>query len=177
MVLNMKLNSQQVSAFIKEMQAQGITASVDESTRGGAYGFVRGFIPARQIDTIYIKNIDIVGHQYKDANNELHQANHDPRKTVAHEFTHILQVRKGYYERTAQGVSAVKQFQAVKAYNEVVANTVGMLAYPSRGNVIDNATYVNSWMKQAKPLMHHLKDDINELLPLVNEFLVKIGLK
>lgn len=169
----MKLTQQQAQAFINEMRAQGLRAQVIDYLERNAYGYIQRIQHTRDAVFISVSNITNETHTYTDKTGTTHEEAHDPRKTLAHEYTHILQTRAGYYLREVRGSNA----EARKAYNEIVANTIGMLAFPTRQTIIDNASYINGYIADAQPLMHHLKSDIAELLPKVNALLVKIGLK
>ena len=168
----MLLTQQQERDFIQEMRAQGLQAQVIKYIERNAYGYIQRIRDTRTALKISVSNITDSTHTYKDKTGATHRSQHDPRKTLAHEYTHILQTRRGYYTRATRGSNDT----ARKALNELVANTIGMLCYPTQANIIDNADYVNRYIQDAQPLMHHLKDDINELLPIVKELLIKIGL-
>lgn len=168
----MKLTQQQAQAFVNEMQAQGLTAQVIDRIERNAFGYIQRWKDTRTAVKISVSNITDRQHTYQDKTGETHTSQHDPRKTLAHEYTHILQTRRGYFNRDTRGSNET----ARKALNEVVANTIGMLCYPTEANIIDNADYVNRYLQDAQPLMHHLKSDVAELLPEVKALLSKIGL-
>jgi len=168
----MKLTQQQAQAFVSEMQAQGLQAQVIPYIEKRAYGYIRRIRDTRTAVIISVSNITDSEHHYTDKTGATHTSQHDPRKTLAHEYTHILQTRRGYYNRDTRGSNNTARV----AFNEVVANTIGMLCYPTQANIIDNAEYVNNYLQDAEPLMHHLKSDIAELLPEVRALLSRIGL-
>ena len=168
----MKLTQQQAQAFITEMQAQGLRAQVIDYIERNAFGYINRYKDTRTAIKISVSNITDKEHSYTDKTGATHRSQHDPRKTLAHEYTHILQTRRGYYNRDTRGSNN----DARTALNEVVANTIGMLCYPTQANIIDNADYINRYIQDAQPLMHHLKSDIAELLPEVKALLSKIGL-
>ena len=168
----MKLTQAQAQAFISEMKAQGLHAQVISHIEKSAYGYIRRYRDSRKALMISVSNITDSEHLYRDNTGKVHTAQHDPRKTLAHEYTHILQTRKGYYNRDTRGSNENSR----KAFNEIIANTIGMLCFPTSENIIDNAEYVNNYLQDASPLMHHLKSDIAELFPEVKALLSRIGL-
>lgn len=164
----MLLSSKQIESVRAELKRQGVPLRI-QTELGDAYGKVSGNI--FNIKMMLVNTIDST-HTYKDKTGTTHRGQHDTRKTLAHEYTHILQVRKGFYF-----TSRSSNEQELYNYNEIVANTIGMLCYPTQANIIDNADYVNKYLKKGTgDLLKHLKSDINILLPEVKKFLQTTGL-
>lgn len=164
----MLLSSKQIESVRAELKRQGVPLRI-QTELGDAYGKVSGNI--LNIKMMLVNTIDST-HTYKDKTGTTHRGQHDTRKTLAHEYTHILQVRKGFYF-----TSRSSNEQELYNYNEIVANTIGMLCYPTQANIIDNADYVNKYLKKGTgDLLKHLKSDINILLPEVKKFLQTTGL-
>lgn len=164
----MLLSSKQIESVRAELKRQGVPLRI-QTELGDAYGKVSGNI--LNIKMMLVNTIDST-HTYKDKTGTTHRGQHDTRKTLAHEYTHILQVRKGFYF-----TSRSSNEKELYNYNEIVANTIGMLCYPTQANIIDNADYVNKYLKKGTgDLLKHLKSDINILLPEVKKFLQTTGL-
>ena len=163
----MTLSSIQVKALREALRAEGWTLTVRREM-GEAYGSVR---PSSR--AMMLVNNDEGVHSYTDAEGKKTTIRqHDPRKTLAHEYTHILQSRAGHY-RGLRGDHIKECYN----YNEVIANTIGMLCYPTPENIIDNAGYVNRYIKKGTgDLMQYLEADIEKFLPEVRAFLEKTGL-
>ena len=164
----MLLSTKQIESVRAELKRQGVPLRI-QTELGDAYGKISGNI--FNIKMMLVNTIDST-HTYKDKTGTTHKSQHDPRKTLAHEYTHILQVRKGFYF-----TSRSSNEKELYNYNEIVANTIGMLCYPTQANIIDNADYVNKYLsKGVGSLIKHLKDDIRVMLPEVKQFLKTTGL-
>ena len=167
----MKLTSTQLQNLRDWTKAQGIDLRIEQTPRG-ALGRVNAYHAIKRIKSLMIVNTTHAYHSYTDANGtDTDTHTHDPRKTLAHEYTHILQIKAGYYTERS---GTAKQ---IYNYNEIVANTIGMLLYPSETNIIDNAGYTQRYLKAGTGnLMQYLEADIDELLPEVEAFLNRIGI-
>lgn len=72
------------------------------------------------------------------------------KSTFAHELTHHLQ----HIDNKYQGMDDLgyipndKHRNGIYAYNEIVANTVAMLLYPTEDGINDNIWYVNYYLKE-----------------------------
>lgn len=165
----MELTNKQIKALRNELKAMRYSLEIRQEP-GKAWGYIKPLMRKMMIVN-KVKGY----HTYTDATGYKHTTrNHDPRKTLAHEYTHILQDARRLYYPSVRHAS----INEIYNYNEIVANTVGMLCFPTDDNIIDNAGYVNRYLAEGTgDLLKHLKNDINELLPLVEEFLQKIGLK
>lgn len=167
----MLLTTQQIQNLRAWSKSQGIDLTIQQQPRG-AWGRVNGWHSLRRIKSLMIVNSTDGLHRYTDAQGvQTYTNTHDPRKTLAHEYTHILQIKAGYYTERS---GTAKQ---IYNYNEIIANTIGMLLYPTESNIIDNADYVSRYLKAGTgDLMKHLEADIDELFPQVEAFLNRIGI-
>ena len=166
----MLLTNEQIKKLREWTKGEGMALTIKNDI-GGAWGSVRRMTYSRDVVSLMIVN-EVQGvHIYTDATGATVKTTaHDPRKTLAHEYTHILQIKAGYYERIAKE-------SHIYNYNEVVANTIGMLCFPTESNIIDNAGYVNRYTKKGTgDLMKHLEHDIDELFPKVEAFLQSLGI-
>ena len=114
------------------------------------------------------------------------------KSTFAHELTHHLQHKDnkyfGWYDLGYTSDDA-KHKNGIYAYNEIIANTVAMLLYPTEDNINDNIWYVNYYLnkvagtskkanKQAfnDRLQNDLKKDIDRYYTIIKKELELEGL-
>lgn len=163
----MKLTNKHIHTLRVELKAIGYTLRIQQEP-AGSWGMMNGYYK-----TMMIVNKDEGLHTYKQADGRIIDTQrHDPRKTLAHEYVHILQYDAGLYDRARSGT-----YDERYNYNEIVANSIAMLCYPTPDNIIDNAGYVNRYMKKGTgDLMQYLKDDINRFYPIVKAFMERLGL-
>lgn len=172
----MLLNDKQVQAMADMCKAAGVASlilcdnksQVTPNKRGGsAWG---SYAPSQRTIRIYERYEDSRGYY----NNELFTFLHSPIKTFFHELTHHLQCKDGKYPLYG---SIPK---GIYSYNEIVANTTAMLFYRDDKNaVMDNASYVNSYLPTAsKKLLHDdLKADIDKYYKVIQSLIEKCGLE
>ena len=114
------------------------------------------------------------------------------KSTFAHELTHHLQHKddkfNGMYDLGYIGKDS-KHRNGIYAYNEIVANTVAMLLYPTEDNINDNIWYVNYYIKNVSSTSRHankkafndrlqndLKKDIDRYYTIIKKELELEGL-
>jgi hypothetical protein len=163
----MKLTNAHIQTLRARLGAIGYTLRVQQEP-AGSWGSMNGYYK-----TMMLVNKSEGVHSYKDANGtRTETAQHDPRKTLAHEYVHILQYDANLYTGVRGGTSEERY-----NYNEIIANSIGMLLYPTESNIIDNAGYTNRYLKLGTgDLMKHLKHDINTFYPIVKRFMESLGL-
>lgn len=112
------------------------------------------------------------------------------KNTFIHELTHHLQHGDGKYNGIHDlGYLNDIHRNGIYAYNEIVANTVAMLIYPTNDSINDNIFYVNLYLnkvagtsrnanKQAfdERLKNDLKADIDKYYKIIKEQLQIEGL-
>jgi Zn-dependent peptidase ImmA (M78 family) len=166
----MLLTSEQIKKLEDWTASNGIRLAIKQSP-AGSWGSITSSPMMQKVYNLMIVNSVDGMHAYTDAQGVRHiTKHHDPRKTLAHEYTHILQVKAGHYIRG--------DYNTCKNYNEIIANTIGMLLYPSESNIIDNAGYINNYINKrgVKSMMKNLENDIDELYPQVESFLQSLGI-
>ena len=137
-------------------------------------------------------NIDESRQAAADYNDETLTFSYSVKKTFAHELTHFLQYKdnkfNGWYD-LGYTSKKEKHRNGIYAYNEIIANTVAMLLYPTEDNINNNIWYVNLYLKNVAStsrnankkafndrLNNDLKADINKYYTIIKEQLEIEGL-
>ena len=112
------------------------------------------------------------------------------KKTFIHELTHHLQHLDSKYNGMGLlGYRSDIHRNGIYAYNEIVANTVAMLLYPTHDNINNNIWYVNFYVNKVNSthrnankqafndrLNNDLKNDIDKYYKIIKEQLELEGL-
>ena len=140
---------------------------------------------------LVLVDIDETRQAAADYNGETLTFRYSVKSTFAHELTHFLQHKDNKYDGM-QDLGYIPNDQhrnGIYAYNEIVANTVSMLLYPTDDAINDNIWYVNFYLKNVAStgrnankkafndrLQNDLKKDIDRYYTIIKKELELEGL-
>ena len=173
-------------AYINISNRLGFKLKTEASSGQHYNGFYRNYSKL-----IVLVDIDESRQAAADYNGETLIFKYSVKSTFAHELTHFLQHKDNKYDgmQDLGYIPNDKHRNGIYAYNEIVANTVSMLLYPTEDNINDNTWYVNLYLNNVAStgrnanktafndrLTNDLKKDIDRYYNIIKKELELEGL-